>query len=168
MREVSIENVWDWKYPEHVVMVSAYSPAGRANSMPAGWGMVASGSPPYYAVGINTGHFTIECVDAHGEFVVSFPSVGQEGPMLFCGSHSGREVDKEAESGFVFRPATKVHAPLIEGAVVNLECRLVHKYDSGDHYILVGEVVAAHVEDSARRLYNFGGGLFGAAVRAED
>ncbi len=168
MREVAVGEAYAAKYPEQVVMVNAYSPEGRANSMAAGWSMITSGSPPYYAVGVGKTRFTMECIDAHGAFAVSFPAVGQEGPMLFCGSKSGREVDKEKLSGFSFVPGKKVDAPLIEGAVVNLECKVVHKYDSGDHYIVVGEVVAAHLEDGARRLYNFGGGTFAGAREARE
>lgn len=167
MQEVQAEKALGRKFPEQVVLVSSYSPDGRANSMAAGWSMIASGTPLYYAVAIARGHFTVECIEGRGAFVVSFPSTEQSEPMLFCGTKSGRSVDKEAESGFVFRRARLVDAPLIEGAVVNLECRLVHKYEAGDHHIVVGEVVAAHVEAGARRLYNFGDGVFGAAVRAD-
>ena len=168
MREVPVSEALKKKYPEQVVMVNAYTPEGRANTMAVGWAMVASGSPPYYAVGIGKKRFTMECVDAHGAFVVSFPTTEQERAMMLCGTKSGRDLDKERESGFHFDPATKVDAPLIVGAVANLECKLVHKYDSGDHYILVGEIVAAHVGDG-HRIYNFGGGRFAAAeVPSED
>lgn len=164
MRPVSIDEALNTKYPEQVVMVNTYSPERRANSMAVGWAMPASGSPPYYAVGIGRKHYTIECVEAHEAFVVSFPAADQEQAMLFCGSNSGRDVDKEKASGFLFAPATRVDAPLIRDAVANLECRLVHRYASGDHDILIGEIVAAHVEDGRTRLYNFGSGSFASVV----
>jgi len=168
MREVSVSDAMKTKYPEHVVMVNAYSPEGRANSMAAGWGMPDSGSPAYYAVGVARKRYTMDCVNARRAFVVSFPAEDQVEPMMFCGTKSGRDVDKEKLSGFTFVRGKKVDAPLIEGATANLECKLVHTYDSGDHYILVGEIVAAHVEDGTRRLYNFGGEKFGAAAPASE
>ena len=166
MRQVTGGEALKTKYPEQVVMVNAYSPQGQANSMAAGWSMIASGSPRYYAVGIGRTRYTIECIDAHGAFVVSFPSVGQQAAVVFCGSNSGRDVNKERDSGFTFVRAARVNAPLIEGAVANFECSLVQKYDAGDHYIVLGEVLTAHVEEDLRRLYNFGSGVFGPARMA--
>jgi len=52
----------------------------------------------------------------------------------------------------------ETNVPLLDGAVANLECKVVHEYDSGDHMIFVGEVVAAHVPDEPiRKLDNFAG-----------
>jgi len=77
--------------------------------------------------------------------------------VLYCGTHSGREVDKFKETGLVAVPAKKVRPPLIEGCVANFECKVVGEIETGDHTIFVGEVVAAHVsEEKKRRLYNLG------------
>jgi len=166
MREVEPSEAYKLKYPEQVVMVSAYASDGRANSMAAGWSMIASGEPRLHAVAIGKSRYTMECIDARGAFVISSPSVRQRKAVLFCGSNSGRDVDKEKESGFAFLPATRVDAPLIEGAVVNLECALAQKHDCGDHYIVVGEVLAAHIQDGRQRLYNFGSGVLAGARKA--
>jgi flavin reductase (DIM6/NTAB) family NADH-FMN oxidoreductase RutF len=44
-------------------------------------------------------------------------------------------------------------APLIEGAVAHIECRVVHAYAGGDHTIYVGEVEATQVTDSKPLAY---------------
>ncbi len=167
MREVSASEALTRKYPEQVVMVNAYTPEGRANTMAVGWSMVATSSPARYAVAISKKRYTMECIDAHDAFVVSFPSADQEEAMMLCGTESGRDLDKEHDAGFQFERATMVDAPLIVGAVANLECKLVQRYDPGDHYILVGEVVAGHVCEGDR-LTNFGNGNFGAARMVSD
>ena len=51
----------------------------------------------------------------------------------------------------------KLGAPLITGAIVNLECRLRHSLNGGDHSIFVGEVEDA-VFNSGRPLLYFHGG----------
>lgn len=47
-------------------------------------------------------------------------------------------------------------APLIDEALVNLDCRLVATHDTGDHVIYVGEIVASVVREGAPLLYFHG------------
>jgi len=156
MRQVSAEDILALECPQTLVTVNVYKPDGSATATTVGWAMIASGSPFYYAVALGKKRYALECLLARKEYVVSFPGDGQEKAVLFCGTHSGRKTDKEKESGFRFVRGAEVNAPLIEGAAANLECRLIHAYDAGDHTIIVGEVVTGHVEDTVLRLFNFG------------
>lgn len=47
----------------------------------------------------------------------------------------------------------KTGAPLIEGALVNLDCRLVAVHDAGDHVLCVGEIEEARVNPGEPLLY---------------
>jgi flavin reductase (DIM6/NTAB) family NADH-FMN oxidoreductase RutF len=46
--------------------------------------------------------------------------------------------------------------PVLEECLVNLECRLKHSYDGGDHTIFVGEIEAATVRDAKPLAYFHG------------
>ncbi len=48
-------------------------------------------------------------------------------------------------------------APLLRGTVANLDCRVVHAHDHGDHVLFVGEVVEVRISDRKPLLF-FGGG----------
>jgi flavin reductase (DIM6/NTAB) family NADH-FMN oxidoreductase RutF len=48
-------------------------------------------------------------------------------------------------------------APLLEGALAHIECRVVHAYPGGDHTILVGEVESIGVCDHKPLVYYRGG-----------
>lgn len=48
-------------------------------------------------------------------------------------------------------------APLLDGAVAVLECRVVHAYPGGDHTIIVGEVESASIADHKPLAYHRGG-----------
>ena len=48
-------------------------------------------------------------------------------------------------------------APLLRGAVANLDCRVVGSHDHGDHVVYVGEVHEVRTSDRPPLLY-FGGG----------
>jgi len=47
--------------------------------------------------------------------------------------------------------------PVLEGAVANLECRLVHAYEGGDHTIFVGGVEKTSVREDVLPLLYFRG-----------
>ncbi|MCW5960757.1 MAG: flavin reductase family protein [Pyrinomonadaceae bacterium] len=47
--------------------------------------------------------------------------------------------------------------PLIENALVNLECRVVNSHDSGDHTIFIGEVERSNLNDAENPLIYFEG-----------
>jgi len=48
-------------------------------------------------------------------------------------------------------------APVLAGALVNLECRLRHSLSGGDHSIFVGEVESVFVTDGSPLVYFRGG-----------
>ena len=49
--------------------------------------------------------------------------------------------------------AGKTGAPLLSGALVNLDCRVTAIHEAGDHVLCVGEIEEAHVRDGAPLLY---------------
>lgn len=51
----------------------------------------------------------------------------------------------------------KTGAPLLEDALVNLDCRVVAIHDAGDHLLCVGEIEAARVNEGEPLLYFRGG-----------
>lgn len=164
MREVEVREASLRKYPEWIVLIVTTDGAGRVNIMPAGWSMFTSHEPPMYAVSVGHTRHTHALIRDGREFTVAFPSAGMERAIQYCGTRSGREEEKVSGSGLRLRPASRIKPPLVEGAVVNLECRLAVELETGDHTIFVGEVVAAHAEDDAPgRLLNFGSGLYALA-----
>ena len=47
----------------------------------------------------------------------------------------------------------KTGAPLLEGALVNLDCRVVAIHEAGDHLLCVGEIESARVHEGEPLLY---------------
>jgi len=163
MKEVSVGEAWGTKYPEQVVMATCEGRDGRRSIIPLGWMMPTSGSPPMLAISVGHTRFSHELISESGEFVLVFPNEDQGEDMLFCGTKSGRDVDKFAETGFEPLTAKQVKAPLIADSVACFECKVVGALETGDHTIFAGEIVAAHVGETGKgRLYNFSGKFCGA------
>ena len=64
--------------------------------------------------------------------------------------------DEDRFSGTGYREGI-TGAPLLEGALGHIECRVVHVYPGGDHSIVVGEVETANVTDGKPLAYFRGG-----------
>jgi len=145
------------KYPEWIVMVVSRDAKGTPNVMPAGWAMLCSGDPLYVAVSISYANYTCQCIRETREFVFAWAGEGQGRLVDRTGSTSGRDIRKFEEFAIAWSPPAVIDVPLLGGAAANLECKVAHEYDSGDHMIFVGEVVAAHAPDPPiRKLENFG------------
>jgi len=47
----------------------------------------------------------------------------------------------------------RARLPILEDVVAALECRVVHRYDGGDHTIFVGQVEGVSIAGGAPLLY---------------
>jgi flavin reductase (DIM6/NTAB) family NADH-FMN oxidoreductase RutF len=117
---------------------------GKQNVMSASWAMPLDFSPPKVAVVIDSRTLTRELIEASGEFVLSIPSKAIADKVLAVGSQSGREVDKFETCNVDRLPASKVEAPLIDGCVAWLECKVIPEPHNQKSYdLFLGEVIAA-------------------------
>jgi flavin reductase (DIM6/NTAB) family NADH-FMN oxidoreductase RutF len=156
-----------------VLVSSAHG--GRRNVMAAAWNMALDFDPPKVAVVIDKATLTRELVEAAGEFVLNVPSRQQAALTLAVGTQSGREADKFMKVGAGGTAASAVGAPLIEGCLAWLECRVIAEPHIQKTYdLFLAEVVAAwadpavfsngcwHFPDEQRRSihYQAGGNFF--------
>jgi len=122
----------------------------RRNIMAAAWSMPLDFSPPKICVVIDRNTLTRELIDASGEFALNIPSRNQAQVTLAVGTKSGRETDKFAELGLSTFAAEKVAAPLLDGCVGWLECRVLQEPHIQQTYdLFIGEIIAAWADPRA-------------------
>ena len=137
--------------PERIVWAVAEHD-GRRSICPLGWKMNTSISPPMMAVSVAPSRFTHGLIQGSGVFVLAWPGEDLAEATFFCGTHSGKDVDKFARMNLTPVKGDSVDAPLVEECVANLECRVAGRMTTGDHTIFAGEILAAHVNDNPKRL----------------
>lgn len=97
------------------------------NTMTIGWGTVGIvWSRPVFMVAVRQSRHTFKLIEQAPDFTVTVPNPGtctQE--LAFCGSRSGKGLDKFAACGLRRRDSTKVQTPLIDVPGVHWECRLL-------------------------------------------
>lgn len=154
-KQVEIKEAFELRFPEPVILVTTRSREGRPNAMAVGWVMPASLEPLMFALGIDDEAYTYQLIKDTGQFVVAFPHEKMGKETLLVGTVHGHKRDKITEAGLAAQEASVVKAPLIADAVANFECELVEITRPGDCPIIIGKVVAAHVNAIAglKRLY---------------
>lgn len=147
---------------------------GQRNVMAAAWTMPLDFAPPKILAVIDGKSHTRKLIEASGEFALCIPTRAQAQATVAAGSASGAEVDKFAQTGLQTFAARKIAAPLIEGCVAWLECRLLDEPAMRSRYdLLIAEVVAAQADnrvfdgsrwhfedDNLRTLHHVAGGAF--------
>lgn len=70
------------------------------NTMTCSWGAMGEiwGVPSFHCV-VRTNRHTLQFLDSHDLFTVSFFPPAQKDVLRFCGAHSGRDCDKAKETG---------------------------------------------------------------------
>jgi flavin reductase (DIM6/NTAB) family NADH-FMN oxidoreductase RutF len=132
-----------------VVLATCVDSEGKANIITLGMYMSISLDPTLVCIGVSPKRYSHDLIDESGEFVVNVPSIDLEKEAHFCGTKSGRDVDKFAETGLTPVPAKTVKPPLIKECFGHLECRVVQSHVCGDHTLFVGEVLSSSVRDDA-------------------
>lgn len=130
-------------YPRVAAVVTAHS-AGRDNAMAAAWHMPISLKPPIYGVAISSKRFSYQLIADSKEFGINFLPASRAGLVASVGGSKGSEIDKFQEFGIARDRPVKTAVPILKDAYAAYECKLVDGQLYGDHWLLLGEIVAVH------------------------
>lgn len=143
----AITSFWRITGPHPTVLVTTISKEAKPNIITVAWVVPLSIRPPLLAIGIGKTRYSHALLEETGEFVVNVPPQELMEKVEFCGSVSGRNVDKFEKAGLTPSPAKKVKPPIIEECIGHIECRVVNPISTGDHTLFIGEVLAAYADE---------------------
>ena len=85
-------------------------------------------APEHSGVGIGS-MLVSELIDAldAADFTVSIPALDMKNAVMYCGTQSGRDVDKFKELGMETKAAQQTTSPIMDLPGLHFECRIVHK-----------------------------------------
>ncbi len=136
----------------------------RANPMTIGWAQVGIvWGRPTVTVLVRRSRYTYSCLLTGTEFTVNVPAEGTlSEQLLYCGTKSGRDVDKVDACGLTLKQAQRVQTPIIAECGLHYECRIILRkqllrkdfsapdvldeyYQDDDHHmIVIGHIMAAY------------------------
>jgi flavin reductase (DIM6/NTAB) family NADH-FMN oxidoreductase RutF len=132
------------------------------NTMAIGWatfGVVWS--KPIMMVAVRSSRHTFGIMEAAKDFTVTVPAGGMDKELAFCGSKSGRDVNKFKECNLEAADSFRVASPIIKTPGRHYECKIIYKsamdpahldkgYDSSlypkkdYHTLYFGEILACY------------------------
>lgn len=147
MTKISLEGAGSYShhYPKVALIVTVHS-KGKDNCMAVAWHSSISHTPPLYGVSIAPKRLTMEMILEAQEFGINFMPAEKAELIAAVGGRSGKEVDKFKRWGIKKESSLKTSAPVLKDAYACYECRLVDHRKYGDHFWVVGEIVAVHYD----------------------
>jgi len=134
----------------------------KINVMTIGWAALGyMWRKPVMVVMVRESRFTHHIIEKASSFTVSSPAGDLEEVLKFCGTKSGRDVNKFQEGNLTTIPGQKVDTPIINFPGIHYECKIVYKskmnpdflckeyredvYTDNDyHTFYFGEIVACY------------------------
>jgi len=139
---------------EPTVFVLSVDKKGKPNGMSSSWNMKCSYEPAMLSVAMGNDRNTLQLIKASKEFVIAVPSPELREQLEYFGSISGGQADKFDASGITILPNKRGKTPLLADARINFVCRLENCFDfGGDHQLVVGRIVEAHLNEDKKQLY---------------
>jgi flavin reductase (DIM6/NTAB) family NADH-FMN oxidoreductase RutF len=98
------------------------------NTMTIGWGMVGvAWEQPVFMVLVRDSRHTYTIMEQAVDFTVTVPTEDMNDALSFCGSHSGRDLNKFEACGLKTKPGLRTASPVLDVRGVQLECRILYK-----------------------------------------
>jgi len=100
----------------------------KPNIMTIGWSSVGiMWGKPIFTAPVRYSRYTHEILEWLEEFTICVPKDGMDKELAFCGTRSGRDVDKIKELGLTPLPSKKISVPSIKECAIVYECRVLYQ-----------------------------------------
>ena len=138
-------------YPAPVVLIGRGT-IDEPNIITCSWFGTVCSEPPMISVSIRQNRHSYKLVHTSGEFTANLPFTENLEIVKFCGTKSGRDVNKFEELGLTPVPCSPLKsAPMIAECSLVLACKVKHEMELGTHHIFIAEVVNIHCDEERAR-----------------
>ena len=128
--------------PYGIYVLTADDGKGNVGAATVNWVTQTAFAPPLVVVGVKTDSGAYQAVKSARSFALNM--LGKDAKGLAFTFFKPAAVADGKISGQAYRKGT-TGAPLLEAAAGAVECKVTTIVEQGDHHIVVGEVVEAHL-----------------------
>lgn len=126
--------------------------AEKENVLAVSWTGIASSHPEYVTIAINKKRYSHALISQAKKFCINIPNANMIHEVDFCGSYSGREIDKFATCGFS-KLYYKNEYVLINECVMHILCQVEAIYPLGSHDLFIGKVNCKLMDSSVSNIH---------------
>lgn len=119
----------------------------NSNILTIAWTGIPNSEPPLVYVSIRPTRYSYEIIKSTKEFVINIPDENLVWATDFCGTKSGKEIDKFKEAKLNKEKCKFVNAPAIEECPISLECRVKEIKELGSHHMFIGEIISVNAKE---------------------
>lgn len=135
--------------PRPIAWISTRSAAGDGNLAPHSFYTVSCANPPIVQFTSVGDKDTLRNVRETGEFVINVSTAPMTDSINASSAPFDAQVDEADALGVRLEPSLLVSVPRVADAPASIECRLHSMVELGDSTIVLGDVLAVTVLDSA-------------------
>lgn len=128
-------------HPRQTLLCTVQSKEER-NIITLAWTMIISRDPPIVAISVSPRRYSHDLIQNAEEFTLNVPTKDIIKEVYYCGTHTGKTVDKFAETGLTPLEGININCPRIKECIGHIECKVIDSKKYGDHTLFVGEVVS--------------------------
>mgnify|MGYP000221110472 CR=1 FL=1 len=136
--------------PNRPVLVTTCNRDGSPHVAPFAWCVPVSARPPLVSLALLSSprkQHSLVNIERDRQFVVNFPGFELSADLVRSSYRYPTGVYKAGILGFKFAASRSLEVPALEQCRARIECRLVDALKTGDHTLLIGEVVDAAYAD---------------------
>ena len=119
----------------------------RDNVLTVGWTGILATHPATTYVSVRPTRHSHEMLLKTGEFVIHLPPASLAKQVDYCGTFTGKKVDKFLKCNFTKEPSDTVAPPRIAECPVALECRVKERIPLGSHDMFLAEILSVAVDE---------------------
>ncbi len=127
------------------MVTSSYD--GKDNVFTVAWTGVLNTQPPKTYISVRPERYSYELIKNSGEFVINLTTRDMVRAADWCGTYTGRKVDKFAKQNLTTVKAQNVSAPILEASPVALECKVCDIIEMGTHHMFIADIVGVSVDE---------------------
>jgi len=119
----------------------------NSNILTIAWTGIINSEPPLIYISIRPTRYSYSIIKGNKEFVINLPEEKLVWAIDFCGTKSGKNVDKFKQAKLTKVASKMLKAPMIKECPVNIECKVKNIEELGSHHMFIGEIVNINVDE---------------------
>lgn len=107
------------------------------NTMTISWGSIGfQWRKPVFTILVKKSRYTHELIEKATEFTVSIPlSDKMKSQLAFCGTKSGRDINKFEAANLKLHDGKTIGTPIIGNCELHYECRILYKQEMNPEFV---------------------------------